>query len=86
MGFHQVFEEHVVVEDESLWLLHLAFVDLERNLVREIKWKNSPRSEASTIHTPETARAGSLMELMSKFDMLLELEGIDVPQWMHGML
>jgi len=58
---------------------------LQRNLPREIKWKNAPKSEASAVYTPETSRAGCFTELMSKFDLLLEGEGVDVPHWMHGM-
>ena len=85
LGFHQVLEDYVTIEDDALWLIHLAFADLERNLVRQTKWRDSLKSQAAEMHVPEGGRAGSLTQLTSQFDMLLQSDVIEVPQWMRGI-
>jgi hypothetical protein len=85
LGFHGAFENHALIEDESLWMIHLAFADIERNLGRQARWKNAPQSEAVAHFVPETERPDTLVALQRKYDGLLDAEGIEVPEWMRGM-
>jgi hypothetical protein len=84
-GFHSTFEDHLAIEDESLWMIHLAFADFERNMRRQIKWKTLPKVGATAIYLDERERPDTVEGLEQTFDRLLSEEGIELPLWMHGM-
>jgi Glycosyl transferase family 2 len=85
MGFHDAFEQHAVVQDESLWLIHLAYADLQRSLTQDAKWKNLPQSKAAETFVPQNHRADTISGTMRRFDEFLAKDGMDTPQWMRGM-
>jgi hypothetical protein len=84
-GFHSTFEDHLAVEDESLWMIHLAFVDFEHNMRRQIKWKSLPKAAATAAYFDERDRPGDPKGLERVFDRLLADDGIELPEWMLGM-
>ena len=84
-GFHYAFEQDAVVEDESLWMIHLAYADLEKSLEKEKKWKNLPLSTTDMAFVPQTDREETITGIKRKFDRLMEKDGTEMPQWMRGM-
>ena len=85
LGFHDAFEQYAMVEDETLWMIHMAFADLERNLAKDEKWKKLPLSEADEAFIGQTQRVDTIADIKHKFDRLLEKDGMEMPQWMRGM-
>jgi hypothetical protein len=85
LGFHFAFEQENIIEDESLWMIHLAFVDLNRNLARQKKWKHSAKTAVTATFVPESQRDDTVEELAITFDRMLLREGIEMPDWMRGM-
>ena len=84
-GFHYAFEEQVIVEDDRIWLVHLAYSDLEMCLAKQTKMKRAVQSETDAMFIPEKlVRVDTLDGVQGKLDALLRAEGIEVPPWMRG--
>ncbi len=84
LGFHYALETYAIVEDPALWMAHLAFADIGRNLKRQMKWKHAAKSTVTEIIVPETHRGDTRESLERIFDGLLAREGVEMPAWMRG--
>jgi hypothetical protein len=85
LGFHYALETHAIVEDSALWMAHLAFADIGRNLKRQMKWKHAEKSTVTASIVPETHRGDTRQSLEAIFDQMLAREDIEMPAWMRGM-
>lgn len=83
-GFHSVLEDDKVRAEEGLWLMHLAAVDLDRSLVRDVTWKRLPQSISDAANVDQSNRAETLDQIKAKFDQRLAEPAHPFPEWMRG--
>jgi hypothetical protein len=88
IGFHLVFENHAVVEDEDLWLIHLSYMDLGLHMEKSRKWGRMDVAETERAESPHLydRPGGSVEKARQLFSALLRNNPVvALPDWMRGM-
>ena len=70
-GFHFVMEDHRVVTDEHLWLIHLAKVDVDLALIRDRTWLARRQSSADQRVAPPSRRHATREDMVASIEALL---------------
>jgi hypothetical protein len=88
IGFHLVFENHALIEDDDLWLIHLSYADLALHLEKSRKWDTVEIADIERSESPHLFdRPPATIERTKQIflDLLLAGPTVNIPDWMRGM-